>query len=62
MALTFLAVLPPEPRSTQTSITLVCKTGLKNPVVLALLPLLSTSILQQEKREKGNNLYCHMQQ
>ena len=59
MALTFLAVLPPEPKRTQTSISLVCKTGLTNTVVLALWSVLSTSILQQENKEKGSNFYCH---
>ena len=45
VVLTFLAVLSLEPKSTQTSISLVCKTGLTNPVVLTLSPVLPTSVL-----------------
>jgi len=57
MALTFLAVLTPEPRRAQTPISLVCKTGLTNPVVLALSSALSTSVLEPGNREEGYRIF-----
>lgn len=57
MALTFLAVLPPESSIAQTSISLVCKTGLTNPVVVAPSSVLSTSVLKRGNRGERNYFF-----